>query len=77
MKRIISTTGEADTFGELYEYPIPDGITSNRLAVDADSGDGDNFSITYTLNEGDRVFIRILGQTTGENELYTFCKQLN
>ena len=67
------TTGDSDTFGEIYEFPIPDGTTANRLAVDTDSGEGNNFSITYTLYEGDLVFIRILG----DGELYTFHKQLN
>ena len=67
------TTGDSDTFGEIYEFPIPDGTTADRLAVDTDSGEGNNFSITYTLYEGDLVFIRILG----DGELYNFHKQLN
>ena len=66
------TTGDADTWGELYICPIADGTTYNRLAVDTDSGEGDNFSITYTLQARDFVFIRVLGQTFDGNGSYTF-----
>ena len=71
------TIGSTDTWGELYECPIPDATTSNRLAVDMNSGEGDNFSITYTLSANDLVFIRVLDQRLNGGGYYTFKTHYN
>lgn len=55
------TDGEEDTYGNLFNYPTPDGSVAGSLKADDDSGGYYNFKITYSLTKGQTVYLRVRG----------------
>lgn len=70
------TTGEVDTYGELFSTPVT-GLTStdNLLLSDDSSGDGENFSLFYTLSANQTVYLRIRSLTGAQGyfSVHTTC----
>ncbi|MDD6980262.1 MAG: hypothetical protein PUJ21_00730 [Clostridia bacterium] len=70
------TTGEVDTYGELFSAPVA-GMTStdNLLLSDDSSGDGENFSMFYTLSANQTVYLRIRSLTGAQGyfSVHTTC----
>ncbi len=63
----ISTNGSSDTYGELFLYPVySDGI-ENRLTYDDNSGENNNFKISYTLAAEREYYLRITKKDTITN----------
>lgn len=58
---VFETTGNADTYGELFSDLAVGKSTTNRLTYNDDGGENRNFKITYCLNEGDVVYLRVRG----------------
>jgi hypothetical protein len=50
-----------DTYGNLFNYPTVDGSVMGSLKYDDDSGDSENFKITYSLTKGQTVYLRVRG----------------
>ena len=66
------TTGDIDTYVELFPSIVANGSIRGRLATDDDSGDSLNFKISYELNKGDRLYLRISSYLDEEEQLGTF-----
>ncbi|MGN1207116.1 MAG: hypothetical protein ACI4SP_02345 [Eubacteriales bacterium] len=72
------TTGEVDTYGELFSAPVA-GLTStdNLLLSDDSSGDGENFAIYYKMSKNQTVYLRIRSLTGAQGyfSVHTTCHQ--
>lgn len=65
------TTGNTDTFMDIFSEPVLDRTTTtNRLAYNDDGGVSRNSSITYSLYHGQSVFVRIRGYSTTTTGAY-------
>ena len=45
----------------MFNYPTTDGSILNRLAWNDDGGDDENFKLTYSLDQGQTVYLRVRG----------------
>lgn len=61
------TTGEIDTYGELFSSPVA-GLTTtvNLIQSDDSSGEGNNFAIYYPMDKNETVYLRIRSLTGAE-----------
>ena len=55
------TTGNTDTYGEIFSSISVGQSIANRLSYDDDSGANTNFKIYYSLSQGQIVYIRVRG----------------
>lgn len=58
---IFETTGSMDTYGELFSQMVSGRTNDCLITSDDDSGEGNNFKITYLMNKGDVVYLRVRG----------------
>lgn len=58
------TTGSVDTYGELYQG-------STLIVSNDDSGDGNNFSVSYTLTEGAVYKLKVRGYSSSTTGSYS------
>lgn len=66
----IFTTSDVDTYGQLFDSSF------NLLIADDDSGEENNFNITYNLTAGQTYYIRVRGLNYGDTGFY-FIKVVN
>lgn len=57
---IFETTGSTDTYGEIFSQIVSGRKIDNRIDSN-DDGEGNNFRISYTMNKGEVVFLRVTG----------------
>ncbi|MBR2933819.1 MAG: hypothetical protein IKC33_05865 [Clostridia bacterium] len=69
------TTGNCDTYGELFPAMVPDNTFTNKYSGDDDSGDGYNFRIVYNLTPGQVVYLRVSRLSDSETDDFTLCVQ--
>lgn len=55
------SSGNVDTYGELFSRIVPDGTTYDRIAYNDDGGTDNNFAISYSMNQGEVIYIRVRG----------------
>jgi hypothetical protein len=55
------TSGNTDTYGELFSSAVPGRSIACRFAHADDGGSGNNFSIQYAFAKGSTVYIRVRG----------------
>ena len=68
------TTGNLDTYINVFSTPAYNRTsTTGSIASDDNSGDGNNCSVTYYLEEGQIVFIRIRGSYTWTSGQFSFA----
>ena len=60
----IFTTSDVDTYGQLFDSSF------NLLIADDDSGEENNFNITYNLTAGQTYYIRVRGLNYGDTGFY-------
>ncbi|MDE6655376.1 MAG: hypothetical protein K2J85_00110 [Anaeroplasmataceae bacterium] len=58
---IFETTGNMDTYGELFYQMVIGRTSDNRISYDNDSGEDQNFKISYSMNKGDVILLRVRG----------------
>ena len=58
------TTSDVDTYGQLFDSSF------NLLIADDDSGEENNFNITYNLTAGQTYYIRVRGLNYGDTGFY-------
>lgn len=66
---IFETSGSTDTYGELFSQMVSGRISEGRITYNDDGGEGNNFKITYSMNKGNVVYLRVRGYNwdrTGE-----------
>lgn len=67
------TTGTGNTYGELFTSMVTNDTTeTNRIAIDDDSGESNNFKISYALTEGQTIYIRIKEFNLNNIQNFTF-----
>jgi hypothetical protein len=64
------TTGNVDTISELFNSLRADGISSDRLQYDDNSGIGDNFQMIRILEAGETIYLRVTSRSSGSYTLY-------
>ena len=69
------TTGNCDTYGELFPAMVPDNTFTNKYSGDDNSGDGYNFRIVYSLTPGQVVYLRVSRLPDSETDDFTLCVQ--
>lgn len=70
---VFHTTGDIDTYGELYNTFLFGGSTSDRVAYNDDSGIQNNCEIIYQLNAGQTIYFRVRGYSTSSYGFPTAC----
>ncbi len=58
---IFETTGSTDTYGELFSQMVGGRTSDGRITYDDDGGEETNFKISYSMNKGDVVYLRVRG----------------
>lgn len=58
---VFETTGSTDTYGELFPQMVIGRTSEGRITFDDDSGEGTNFKISYSMNKGNVVYLRVIG----------------
>lgn len=58
---IFETTGNTDTYGEIFNSPVAGKTYTGLIVENDDSGDKNNFRIIHQMNEGTTVYIRVRG----------------
>ncbi|MCM1130383.1 MAG: hypothetical protein NC310_08700 [Roseburia sp.] len=58
---IFETTGSTDTYGELFSQIVAGRTSDNQITYNDDGGEGNNFKISYSLNKGDVIYLRVRG----------------
>ncbi|MDE5547366.1 MAG: hypothetical protein K2I88_07865 [Anaeroplasmataceae bacterium] len=73
---VFKTSGDMDTYGELYHRITVGQSTNGRITYEDDIDDEDhNFMITYALNKSQTIYLRVRGFNwigTGEYTIYMY-----
>ena len=73
----IYTTGNIDTYGDIFEFFVPDGETTDLIISNDDDEITNeattNFRIVITLSKGDTIYIRVRGYRTSVTGSFNIC----
>ena len=72
-----TSSGNIDTYGEIFPHLVANGITTDRLAYNDDGGENSNFLIEYTMNEGDVIYLRVRGFNSSHIGSFTVKATIN
>ena len=68
---VFESIGTTDTYGELFSNLAAGTSTTNRLVFNDNEGEGNNFKITYCLNKGDVIYLRVRGNNWINTGVFT------
>ena len=74
---IFETGGETDTYGELFSSLAAGTSNTNMITFNDDGGEDGNFKITYALNTGESVYLRVRGYGWDQNGEFTLSVSSN
>lgn len=74
---VFETGGETDTYGELFSSLAAGTSNTNMLTFNDDGGEEYNFKITYALNTGESVYLRVRGYGWDQNGEFTLSVSSN
>lgn len=66
----IQSTGNVDTYGEIFSEVVAGKSLNGLIVGDDNSGENNNFLLTYSLKVGERIYIRV--STVGWNKTGAF-----
>lgn len=58
---VFETTGSTDTYGELFSKMVGGRASDYQITYNDDGGEDRNFKISYSMNKGDVVYLRVRG----------------
>ena len=71
------SSGNVDTYGELFSRIVPDGTTYDRVTYNDDGGPSSNFSISYSLNKDDVIYVRVRGYNYTKTGTFSIKVSIN